>query len=300
MKKKRILIVDDERAVLQVLSSSLRKLGDEYEIETTVNGFSALAYLQDSPFDLVITDYQMDDMNGLELMNNIHADWPETRVILITAYGNDRVKREAQDMGAYKYLLKPLEISDFRNIVKESFTSRDIAINRPGLLILSDKRHKKIMSMLEQLQADVGGRAVILTDTNGQVIASCGDTSDFRIEEIASLLSGGMATIQAAGSALDGDDDAINLSYREGKRDNMYGINIGQELLLIVIIENGRYSSKLGTAWYYSRQTAVSLRETVGQTNSGTMPQLLQGDINGAIDDQFDNLFGNNTLDDIF
>ena len=292
MNKKRILIVDDEEAVLHVLKGSLRKLGDEYEVETTVNGFSALAYLRDRPFDLVITDYRMDGMDGVELINTIRADWPETRIILITAYGSDELEEEVSHLDAYKYLLKPLEISEFRKVVKEAFTTRDILLNRPGLLILSDERYQKIMAMLQQLQADVGGRCIILTDTNGQVIANSGDVSDFRVEEIASLLSGGMATMQAAGEALDGDSDAINLSYREGKRDNLYGINIGQQLLLIVIVENGRYSSKLGTAWYYARQTAVNLRETLGQTDYGAAPKFIEDNMDQALDDQFDDLFG--------
>lgn len=292
MNKKRILIVDDEEVVLHVLKNSLRKLGDEYEVKTTVNGFSALAYLRDRPFDLVITDYRMDDMDGLELMNTIRADWPETRVIIITAYGNHELEEEAKKLDVYKYLLKPLEITEFRKVVQEAFTTRDLLLNRPGLIILSDERYQKIMVMLQQLQADVGGRCIILTDTNGQVIANSGDVSDFHVEEIASLLSGGMATMQAAGEALDGDNDSINLSYREGKRDNLYGINIGQQLLLIVIVENGPYSSKLGTAWYYARQTAVNLREMLDQTDYGAAPQFAEDNMDQALEDQFDDLFG--------
>ena len=292
MNKKRILIVDDEEAVLHVLKSSLRKLGDEYEVETTVNGFSALAYLRDRPFDLVITDYRMDDMDGMELINTIRADWPETRVILITAYGNDELRKEAEKLDAYKYLLKPLEINEFRQVIREAFTSRDLLLSRPGLLILSDERYQKITVALEQLQADIGGRCIILTDINGSVITNTGDVSSVPLEEISSLLSGGMATLQAAGEALDGDTDAINLSYRESKRDNLYGINIGQQLMLIVIIENSKYSSKLGTTWYYARQTAVNLRETLRQTDHGVAPEFTESNMDQALDDQFDDLFG--------
>jgi hypothetical protein len=146
--------------------------------------------------------------------------------------------------------------------------------------------------MLEQLQLDVGGRCIILTDNNGQIIANAGDVGRVPIEEISSLLSGGMATLQAAGEALDGDTKAINLSYRESERDNLYGINIGQQLMLIVIIESGKYSSRLGTAWYYARQTAVSLRKLIAQVDHHVAPQILEADIDGALDDEFDKLFG--------
>ncbi len=291
MDKKRILIVDDEEAILHVLKNSIRKLGEAYEVDTAVNGFSAMAYLNDRSFDLVITDYQMDGMDGMELINNIHADWPETRVILVTAYGSDRLEADAKGMNVYRYVLKPLDISTFRNIVQDALHDHDASISGTGLLILSDTRYRKIMEMLEQLQLDVGGRCIILTDNNGQVIANAGDVGHVPIEEISSLLSGGMATLQAAGEALDGDTEAINLSYRESKRDNLYGINIGQQLMLIVIIENSKYRSRLGTAWYYARQTAVALRELIDQVDHHVAPKLIKADMDSALDDEFDKLF---------
>lgn len=292
MDKKRILIVDDEEPILHVLKKSLRSLGDGYAVDTAVNGFSAMAYLNDRAFDLVITDYHMDGMDGLELINNINADWPDTRVILITAYGNDRLEADAKGLNVYRYILKPLDIPTFRTIVTDALSDHDSSGSGMGLLVLSDTRYREIMTMLEQLQLDVGGRCIILTDNNGQVIANAGDVGRVPIEEISSLLSGGMATLQAAGEALDGDTKAINLSYRESEHDNLYGINIGQQLMLIVIIESGKYSSRLGTTWYYARQTAVSLRKLIAQVDHQASPKILKANMDEALDDEFDKLFG--------
>ncbi len=291
MNKQRILIVDDEEAILQILRNSLQKWADQYDVETATNGFAALRQMQWQPFDLVVTDYRMEQMDGLELMSAIYADYPETRVILITAYGNDSLEKEARGLDAYRYLLKPLDINTFRRVVREALDTRDTASSRPGLIVLSDQRYREIAALLERLQGDVGARCIILTDSNGQVIANTKDIGDFRIEEIASLLSGGMATLQAAGEALDNDKEAINLSYREGTKDNLYAINIGRQLLLIVMIDNSPYSSRLGTAWYYARQTAVALRDLLSQTETGGASLILDNDVDENLDEAFDELF---------
>ncbi|MEJ2749096.1 MAG: response regulator, partial [Anaerolineae bacterium] len=254
-----------------------RKLGSEYEVTTATDAQSALILLRQRPFNLVITDYRMSGMDGLQLMEAIHSLRPETRVILITAFGNDALEAEARRRQAYRYLTKPLDIGTFRNIVKEAFAG-EIAVSRPGILVLSDKRYRQVMASLQGLQAEVGGRCIILTDANGQIIARTGDLADLHLEEIASLLCGGMATLQAAGHALDGDDSAINLSYREGKRD--------------IVIENSPYSSRLGSVWYYARQTAVSLRQTLGEADYATMPEIFDNNVDEAFDSELDKLFG--------
>ncbi len=298
MNKKQILIVDDEEPVLYVLKNSLRKLGSEYQVTTAADGQSALALIQDQSFDLMITDYRMKGMDGLELMEATQNLRPNMRVILITAYGNDALESEARRLQAYEYLTKPLDISTFRTVVKGAFAG-EVAVSRPGILILSDKRYRQIMSTLQELQAEVGARCIILNDANGQIIARAGDVSNLHLDEIASLLCGSMATLQAAGHALDGDEEAINLSYREGKRDILYSVNIGQELLLVIVIESSPYSSRLGSVWYHARQTAVNLRQMVGEANYDTAPQIFDDDMNDAFDTEMDKLFGEDD-DDLF
>jgi two-component system, response regulator, stage 0 sporulation protein F len=290
--KKRVLIVDDEESVLLVLKNSLNKLGNAYEVVTATNAFTALEEVQERPFDLVVTDYKMADMDGLQLMEAIRTIQPQARLVMMTAYGTEKLEKQATELDAYRYLTKPLEINTFRQIVREALSSEDVAISRPGILVLSDVRYRQVMTLLQELQANVGSRCIILTDANGQMIAHAGDVGGLHLEQIASLLCGGMATLQAAGSALDGDENAIHLAYREGERDNLYVVNIGAQLLLIVIIENGPYSSRLGSAWYYARQTAVTLRQTLGEADYATAPQIFDSpDVDEVFDSELDKLF---------
>jgi len=287
--KQRILIVDDEVSVLTVLKSSLKKLGDGYEVDTAANGLKALAQLRERPYDVVVTDYQMDSMNGLELLDAVHAINPDTRVIMITAYGTDRLEMEARQREAYEYLAKPLEIQAFRQVVQDALD--EMAISRPGILILSDKRFRHVMELMEELKTDVGARFLFLSDAGGRVLARSGEPDTLVLEEIVPLLGGGISTIIEVGRALDGNVNTINLTYREGDRENLFIVNIGQQILLTIVVEQTRYSSKLGSVWYYARKAAVALREAVGDIDFTSPPDmLLDDDVQQAFDDGLDDL----------
>jgi CheY-like chemotaxis protein len=297
MTKKHILIVDDEKSVLLVLRNSLRDMGDLYQVYTATNGFDALDMVKERPFDLIITDYRMEDLDGLQFIELVYKYHPNTRVILITGYGNAELRAEAERLDTYRFLTKPIDISTFRQIVKEALDQdKDIAVSRPGILVLSDERYREVMSGLQQLQMDVGGRCIILSDANGQVIARSGDIAKLPLEQIASLLCGGMATLEAAGQVLDARRDAINLSYREGDNLHLYGVNIGQQLLLTLVIDNSSSGSRLGTVWYYAQKTAVSLRKTLGESHYATIPELLDEHVDDAFDSELDKLFSEEGL----
>lgn len=119
-KRKRILVVDDEVKLAFLLKQSLLGLGPEYEIDTANSGAEALKILERDPCDLVITDFRMRGMGGLELMRLIKTESPETLVILMTAYGSPEIVAEAKRLQAYRYITKPFPIEEFQQIVKEA------------------------------------------------------------------------------------------------------------------------------------------------------------------------------------
>jgi len=113
MEKKRILIVDDEKNLRDLMA---RVLEDQnYEVDLAENGASALHYLDQKPYDLVIADYRMPIIDGLELTTRIKEKFPSTIVIIVTADGpvHDLLKN-----GAYACILKPFDVFELRNMVK--------------------------------------------------------------------------------------------------------------------------------------------------------------------------------------
>jgi CheY-like chemotaxis protein len=289
MDSKHILIVDDEESILTVLKNSLKKLGPDYQVVTVKDGFAALNKLQQQSFDLVVTDFNMDKMDGLELMETIHYMQPKARIIMITAYGNEILESEAEHLQVYRYLTKPLEINVFRQVVQEALG--DLTSHGSGILVLSDERYQLVNQLMEQLRTDVNARCLFLTDAEGRTIARTGDTEQLSVEEMASLLGGGIATLIEAGRFLDGDKDAINLAYREGKDEYLYAINIGQQLLLILIIDRGPYSSRLGSVWYYAQQTALTLRQVLDEAEYVNPRQVFSEAVDEAFDAEIDKLF---------
>lgn len=121
--RKRVLLVDDDEAVLFVLREALHELGDEYEIVATWSGLEALEQAKKAPCELLITDLVMSDLDGVQLTEYVKAHWPETVVVWITAHGCDRVREEAARLAVSCCLDKPLEIYEILKVVKKALES---------------------------------------------------------------------------------------------------------------------------------------------------------------------------------
>ena len=97
--RKRILIVDDEESILRSLTYSLNELDNSYKVETASSAEEALEYMAENPVDLVITDLKLPNMNGLELTESLQKSNPDTSSILITAYGDETISKNAEKAG---------------------------------------------------------------------------------------------------------------------------------------------------------------------------------------------------------
>ncbi len=110
MEPLRILIVDDESAQRELIGGFLRKQG--HEILTAGSGAEALARLREARLDLVLSDFKMPGMSGLDLLRGVKAVNPEIPFILVTAYGTVETAVQAMKEGAADYLTKPLDLDE--------------------------------------------------------------------------------------------------------------------------------------------------------------------------------------------
>lgn len=115
----RILIVDDEQDITSVLSDVLTDRG--YNTTMAHNGREALSAFLADPFDLVITDLKMPEMDGLELLARLRSTNPEAMVIMMTGYATVETAVEALKTGAYDYILKPFKVSELLQVVDRAF-----------------------------------------------------------------------------------------------------------------------------------------------------------------------------------
>jgi DNA-binding NtrC family response regulator len=114
----KVLIVDDEPAVLFMLREALEERG--HEVTSAENGAIAAALAEQGKLhdvELVLTDYAMPGLDGLELLGRLRRDDPERPVVLLTARGSERLAVRALKEGAFDYLPKPFELDEFDAVV---------------------------------------------------------------------------------------------------------------------------------------------------------------------------------------
>ena len=112
----RILIVDDDQQVCKLLNVLL-SAGD-YEIHTANTGKEALTYLKEDKFDLIVLDIVLPDINGFKVCERIKAGNKHTRVIAMTGYDSEEVRKKIMNSGADAYLIKPFQFTTLLNHVK--------------------------------------------------------------------------------------------------------------------------------------------------------------------------------------
>ncbi len=117
MPNKRILIVDDEEDLTWSISKHLARDRDKYELIAVNSAMAALDVLAQVPVDLVITDIRMPEISGLDLLLNVRENYPQTKVVIMTAYGSSEIQEEANKRGCFKYIEKPFEIQELRQLI---------------------------------------------------------------------------------------------------------------------------------------------------------------------------------------
>lgn len=126
---KRILIVDDEENTRIGLTKLLVHEG--FEVETAANGLEALDHLQKNRVNLVISDINMPEMNGITFLRELSRRFPSTNVIMITAYGGVESYLEAMNLGAFEYIHKPVRLDELRSVMKKIFNGGRLAARVP-------------------------------------------------------------------------------------------------------------------------------------------------------------------------
>lgn len=114
--KTRILVVDDARVILSFYQKGLSRLG--YDVAVADSALKALELIEKEDFDIVITDINMELMDGIELLETIKRDYPHIEVIMMTGFATVENAIRSLKKGAYDFLLKPVKLDQVRQVVK--------------------------------------------------------------------------------------------------------------------------------------------------------------------------------------
>ncbi|MBX3026627.1 sigma-54-dependent Fis family transcriptional regulator [bacterium] len=134
----RVLVVDDEKGMRLALSGLLSKEG--YQVETAESGEAAVRLIEAGRFHVVITDLSMTGISGMDVLAHARRVDPELAVLMITAYGSEKIAVQAMKLGAVDYLPKPFDNDEVRMVVRRVMET-----------VLLKRDHRRL---LEQVQGD--------------------------------------------------------------------------------------------------------------------------------------------------
>lgn len=172
MEKKRILVVDDDPAILRLLSTNLKARG--YEVVTATDGEEALDAVQKQFIDLIILDIMMPKLDGVQVCRRVR-EWSDIPIIILSARGDEHDKVNCLELGADDYLTKPFGIAELMARINTAFRHRGDATVAPaqssfttdGLEINFAKR-----------RVTVKGKEITLTPTEFSLLQQLAVNSD--------------------------------------------------------------------------------------------------------------------------
>lgn len=233
---KRILIVDDEVRVSFVLRESLKKLGENYQIVTTNSPIDALERVRAQPFDLVITDYKMEPIDGIALAREIQSFAPATRIVLITAYGSAEVEEKAEQVNVFRYLIKPFPMEEIRQVAQEAIQSLENARPRTDAYFLTDSQQIELRKLLVQLCDETACQCIFLIDNDGHLIATAGSTEGLNLSVLASMIAGNFIAAREIARLLR-QNLTLRLSSYEGDNNNICACRLDDRFLLVTVFK---------------------------------------------------------------
>jgi putative nucleotidyltransferase with HDIG domain len=127
----RLLVVEDDTNVRDFCVRLLRMNG--YQVVAAENGRAALERLKEGQFDLILTDLQMPEMGGIELLHDLRQHYPEIDAIVFTAHATVETAREALKLGAFDYLTKPVTVDDLERTVRRAMEWRRVRLEKQRL-----------------------------------------------------------------------------------------------------------------------------------------------------------------------
>ncbi|MGV8091316.1 MAG: sigma-54-dependent transcriptional regulator [Mangrovibacterium sp.] len=168
----RILVIDDERSIRNTLKDILQY--EKYDVDLAEDGTQGLELINKSEYDIVLCDIKMPGMDGIEVLQNIQASFPDTPVVMISGHGNIDTAVESIKKGAYDYIEKPLDLNrlliTIRNAMDKSSLLTETKVlkkkvNQKYEIIGSSPAMTKIIDMADRV-ATTEAR-VLITGANG-------------------------------------------------------------------------------------------------------------------------------------
>jgi len=231
----RILIVEDQREISRLLRSALETLEVELEVVEIPSGEEAILDSFHNKVDLLVSDYLLPGMSGIELMLKVQKNHPQAKIILVTGQTDPKIRKEVADAGADAFFIKPIQIADFLDAVERHLNLVETILPPEPIAAGYTEIQRGLPDLLAGLRQELAATAVLLLNDAGLIQARAGDLpdSDNEVALISSLLS-----IQSAGqkvSRLIGQKISSSRYIFEGGKYDLVFAPVGLTHAILVI-----------------------------------------------------------------
>ena len=237
MSSHHILIVEDQREVSRLLRSALETLESELDVIEIPSGEEAILHSTNNRVDLLVSDYRLPGMTGIELMHKVHINHPRAKVILVTGQTDPRIRREVAQAGADAFFIKPVPMADFLDAVERHLGLVETLLPPEPISTDDTEIKRTIPDLLAGLRQDLSAIAVLLLNDRGRILARAGDLPD-RENEVALVAS--LVSIYSAGQNVSlqlGQKTSSNWSVFNGGTYDLVFAPVGLTHAMLVIGE---------------------------------------------------------------
>jgi CheY-like chemotaxis protein len=221
-----ILLVDDQRDIVRLLHSTLQTLGHKLDIVDAPSGEEALLEASRRKVNLLVTDYLLPGISGVELMRKVKVRNPDLKVIFISGMTDRKARDEMLGAGAIAIFDKPIPLADFLDAVERGLgLVRTIFPPETGKE--AEQHRQSLSELLSGYRQKIKADAVFLISDRARVLARAGDLYDSSME--VSLLSALMA-IYAAGLK-------VTRFIRQDRPENFHVFRGGDHDLILIPVD---------------------------------------------------------------
>ncbi len=322
----RVLVVEDNHEVRRMVTASIKTLGAEIDVLDVPSAEEALVISASLPLDLVVLDFRLPGMTGLDMVTRLRKRRPEAKIILVTGIEDPAIRQQITEAHAEAYFFKPIEIDLFLEAVKHCLwasppeptpaptiaeqlapaipDTQPPASSQPAAATASPGIPQGFMPTLDErlttLKQQLRAVSVLLVNDAGQVLEVAGNPS--QITSGSSLLSSLVEAFHAAVQISQAMGRVSSLQYFATQRHCLYVVPVGSSNALFAITSGYFEPEKLGTIDRYFQLAVRDLQDILDrisaqeQTRQANLERLqaelaIQGTVDQETRDKVEDMF---------
>jgi hypothetical protein len=288
MAGKTVIVIDPDLTNASIIKKSIVAFDPSVDVALFNSYKEVQPLLLSTKVDCIIIDSTLMHEISSEDAGDTVSGLSDPSRLMITGYPADLSALPGIFQNGYSLIQKPLDgISlshTLKRIIGEANTDIVQQVN------LDSAQFYFCQGVVRKLKNHLGARMVLLSDNVGRILVTAGDTPTTSHDLICSLLGGSIASAIEASKTLE-DQSIVHLVFREGEKTDLYAINVGNSLLLAIMVSKSDGYSRMGTTWHFGRQCSIQLNRYFTVTNSLSEDSMLLKSSIAEITNELDKLF---------